>query len=99
MRNGVREDGDCLVGAWEQPRNIAAELGGIHDDGTARKLGFRGAWVSRRGHPNLFRPVLIEAFGPRWFERGTISMDFRVGTLDREDVRAVVRRPSQGVGG
>ncbi len=47
-------------------------------------------------HLNVFVPLLLEAFGNRWFETGTISQDFRIGTLDREEVRAVVAEPPAG---
>ena len=83
-----------LVGSWERPRNIAADRkGSIHDDEPARELGFRGALVSSRVHLNVVVPLALEAFGNRWFERGTVSLDFRVGTLDGEPVRAVVDAP------
>lgn len=78
-----------LYGGWERPRNIAADRrGSIHDDDAARRLGFRGAFVSGRVHLNVFVPVLLEAYGRHWFEDGTISVEFRHGTLDAEEVRA-----------
>ncbi|HNO66645.1 MAG TPA: hypothetical protein PKK39_09885, partial [Tepidiformaceae bacterium] len=80
-----------LVGDWFKNRNIAANVrGGIHDDEAAKRLGFRGAWVSGRVHLSTFAPVLVEAFGPAWFEHGSISMDFRSATIDQEDVRAIL---------
>ena len=89
---------DLIVGEWERPRNIAADVhGGIHDDEAAKRLGFRGAWVSGRVHLSTFVPCLLEAFGPRWFEHGTISMDFRYGTLDQEEVRAIISKPPTGI--
>lgn len=91
----IRENGQ-IIGAWERPRNISATATGssIHDEAMALQLGFRGAFVSGRVHLNNFVPLLIEAFGRRWFERGTLSIEFRVGTLDQEEVRAVVSEPS-----
>jgi hypothetical protein len=67
--------------------------GSIHDDATATKLGFRGGTVAGSIHLELFPPLLLEAFGPRWFERGTLSMNFRNATTDREAVRAKVVQP------
>jgi len=80
-----------LTGRWERPRNVAADRkGSIHDDEAARALGFAGGWVSARVHLNVFVPLLLEAFGRRWFELGALSLDFRTATLDREEVRAVL---------
>ena len=77
--------------------NAAREArGSIHDDATAEKLGFRGGTVAGSVHLDLFPPVLLEAFGRRWFEEGAISINFRNATTDREAVRAFVRRPPAG---
>jgi hypothetical protein len=38
--------------------------------------------------------VLLKAFGERWFERGTLSINFRNATTDREPVQAIVEQPS-----
>jgi hypothetical protein len=70
--------------------------GSIHDDATAAPLGFRGGTVAGSVHLELFPPLLIEAFGPRWFERGTLSMYFRNATVDQELVRAFVEVPQTG---
>ena len=67
--------------------------GSIHNDAVATKLGFRGGTVAGSIHLELFPPLLLEAFGPWWFERGTLSMNFRNATTDREAVRAVVVQP------
>ena len=67
--------------------------GSIHDDATAAKLGFRGGTVAGSIHNELFTPLLLEAFGPSWFERGTLSMFYLNATTDREAVRAFLRQP------
>ena len=41
-------------------------------------------------------PLLLEAFGPRWFEKGTLSIFYTYMTTDREEVRAVIGLPPQG---
>ncbi len=93
----IREEAGLLVGPWERPRNIARDrAGSIHDDEMAKKLGFRGAWVSGRVHLLVFVPLILEAFGETWFERGTVSLDFRYGTLDREPVRGLIGKPAAG---
>jgi hypothetical protein len=37
-----------------------------------------------------FPPLLLRAFGNRWFETGSLSCYFRNATMDREKVRAVI---------
>src|SRR5579875_2553063 len=88
LRDGV------LVGPVRRSRNTAInQRGSIHDDETASKLGFRGGTVAGSIHLDLFPPLLLQAFGQRWFEHGTLSMYFTNATVDNEPVRAVVRKP------
>jgi hypothetical protein len=83
-----------LVGPLRRSVNNASKVAGsIHDDATATKLGFRGGTVAGSIHLELFPPILLKAFGQRWFERGTISMYFLNATTDREVVRAFVKEP------
>jgi hypothetical protein len=89
----VRPDG-VIAGGLRQSVNQSQKVdGSIHNDAIATKLGFRGGTVAGSIHLELFPPVLLEAFGPRWFERGTLSMNFRNATTDREPVRALVKQP------
>ena len=60
----------------------------IHNDDVASKLGFRGGTVAGSIHLELFPPLLLDTFGEHWFEHGTLSMNFRNPTTDREAVRA-----------
>lgn len=86
-----------LVGPLKSSVNSAADAkGSIHDDATATKLGFRGGTVAGSIHMELFPPLLLKAFGQRWFERGTLSLYFLNATTDREPVRAFVRQPAEG---
>lgn len=71
--------------------------GSIHDDATATKLGFRGGTVAGSIHMELFPPLLLKAFGQRWFERGTLSLYFRNATTDREPVRAFLAQPASTI--
>lgn len=70
-------------------RNWSADggAGSIHDDDTAAELGFRGGTVAGDVHMNQFPPVLVELFGPAWFERGNLSLSFKNATIDREHVQ------------
>ena len=86
-----------ITGALRRSVNQAQGVrGSIHDDATATKLGFRGGTVAGSIHLELFPPLLVEAFGPRWFEHGSLSMNFRNATTDREAVRAKVTQPPPG---
>ena len=70
--------------------------GNIHDDDTAQKLGFRGGTVAGSIDLDQFPPVLTAAFGGRWFERGSVSLQFRNATVDTEAVIAMVGVPGPG---
>lgn len=89
----VERDG-VLVGPLREPRNLAANVAGsIHDDSQAQKLGFRGGTVAGSIHMEQFPPLLLRAFGDRWFETGSLSTYFRNATMDRERVRAFADVP------
>jgi hypothetical protein len=86
---------EVITGTVRRPRNRSAHAtGSIHDDATATALGFRGGTVAGSIHMDQFPPVLLEAFGPRWFETGSLSLYFRHATLDGEPVQAFVERPA-----
>ena len=40
--------------------------------------------------------MLIELFGQRWFEKGSLSIYYTFATLDQEEVRAVLELPPEG---
>ena len=85
-----------LVGALRHSVNQAQGIrDSIHNDAVASKLGFRGGTVAGSIHLELFPPLLLEAFGDRWFERGTLSINFRNPTTDREAVRASIAQPQE----
>ena len=84
-----------IVGPLRQSVNQSQSLrDSIHNDAVASKLGFRGGTVAGSIHLELFPPLLLEAFGPRWFESGTLSINFRNATTDRESVRASIAQPA-----
>lgn len=94
---GITSRDGILVGPLRQSVNNAREAkGSIHDDATATKLGFRGGTVAGSIHMDLFPPLLLKAFGSRWFERGTLSLYFLNATTDRESVRAFAMEPPAG---
>ena len=88
---------DVITGPVRRPRNLAAHIvGSIHDDDTAAALGFRGGTVAGSVHLDQFPPLLLQAFGQRWFETGSLSLYFRHATTDGEEVQAFVDRPPTG---
>jgi hypothetical protein len=88
---------DTITGPARRPRNLAANIvGSIHDDATATALGFRGGTVAGSIHMDQFPPLLLEAFGERWFETGCLSLYFRHATTDGEPVQAFLERPEPG---
>jgi hypothetical protein len=93
----VEERDGLYVGQWRRPVNEYLQVkGSIHDDDTAQRLGLRGGTVVGTVHMELFPPLLLKAFGPRWFEHGNLSIYFLDPTRDREEVRAVVGMPPAG---
>lgn len=68
----------------------------IHDDATAQKLGFKGGTIAGSIHMDQFVPVLLDAFGPRWFETGSLSLAFRNATISSEPVVAFVGEVGDG---
>jgi hypothetical protein len=90
-------DTGVIAGPVRRPRNLAASIvGSIHDDATAAAFGFRGGTVAGSVHMDQFPPLLLEAFGQRWFETGSLSLYFRHATTDGEPVQAFVGRPAAG---
>lgn len=86
-----------LQGPWRRPRNMSlGSEGSLHHDATAQQLGFRGGAVAGRIHLEIYPPLLLKALGPRWFQRGTVSIDFKSPTLDQEEVRGLVGVPPEG---
>jgi hypothetical protein len=95
MANVEEHDG-VLVGPYRAPANLAQGIAGsIHDDKTAQGLGFRGGTVAGSVHMQQFPPLLVRAFGPQWFEHGTISTYFRNATVHGEPVRPFGRVPAR----
>lgn len=84
-----------------QARNTSATSENkIHDDATARQLGFRGALVPGvTVYAYLTRP-LAAALGPAWLARGTADVKFVRPVLDGEEVTVrgeIVGRDAAGL--
>lgn len=97
MSDAVLTREGYLYGEWRKAINAAANIvGSIHDDSVAKKVGMRGGVVAGTVHQDLFPPVLVKAFGQRWFEQGTVSLFFTYALLHGEEVRVVVQAPPKG---
>jgi hypothetical protein len=93
----IEEKNGIFIGPYRAPRNLGNNVdGSIHDDKTAQALGFRGGTVAGSIHMEQFPPLMLRAFGQRWFEQGTLSCYFRNATTDGEMVRCLVRKPVSG---
>ncbi len=84
-----------LVGPWRRPTNNSRhEAGTVHDDATARALGFRSGTVAGSIHMEQFLPLLEARFGAEWQRTGSLSLCFRQASIDREPVQArIALRP------
>ncbi|GLZ09218.1 hypothetical protein Acsp03_66840 [Actinomadura sp. NBRC 104412] len=93
-------DDGTLAGEPRRPRNLhGAVSGSIHDDATARRLGFRGGTIAGSYHMEQAVPLALALFGRAWFDNGTMAAYFRNATVDGEGVQAFARRtPGTGDG-
>jgi len=91
----TRNPADSRPPEAERPRDRFA-TGSIHSEETAKSVGMRGAVVTGTQHLDLLPPVLLEAFGPKSFETGSMSMYYTYAVVYGEEVRAVVQLPPQG---
>ena len=93
----VQQEDGWTCGPWRRPTNNSShEAGSIHDDRTARELGFRSGTVAGSIHMEQFHPLLLEAFGPAWQQQGSLSLWFSAPSIDGEAVRAMVERSDHG---
>jgi hypothetical protein len=93
----IVEKNGVLVGPLRRPRNSGrAGEGSIHHDETAQKVGFRGGTIAGSVHMGQFPPLMLRAFGQRWFESGTLSCYFKNATISDEAVQCFVRAPQAG---
>lgn len=75
------------------PRNMLlaqtyGDHASIHDDETAAGLGLAGPAVEGPTHFSQFDPLMTQAWGQRWFERGCISAHFEAMCIEGEATRA-----------
>src|SRR5258708_39387498 len=98
MSAALQQD-DRIYGIWQQPENKwQGQPNSIHNDAVAKKVGMRGGTIPGTVHLDHFRPILTQLSGDRWFRQGSISMFYTYATKNREDVRAIVKKPPQAAG-
>lgn len=93
----VTEDGG-LIGPWRTPRQMLGEQSyddhsSIHDDETAKKLGFQGGTIEGPTHFSQIEPLAFGTWGQRWFESGCLSVHYRTPVYEGERVRAILGLP------
>jgi hypothetical protein len=85
---------DRILGHWQQPENRwQGQENSIHNDAVAKRVGMRGGTIPGTVHLSHFRPIMDQLFGTRWYAQGSISMFYTYATTNREDVRAIVKKP------
>jgi len=83
-----------MYGGWRAPKNLWTGLKtSIHDDNVAKSVGMRGGTIPGTIHLSLFAPLMLEIFGKRWFEKGSLSVYYTFATTHLEEVRAIVQIP------
>jgi hypothetical protein len=92
----------ALYGPFRAPRQMLAhqEYGGhvsLHDDATAKKLGFAAAGpIEGPTHFSQFVPLLERLWGREWFETGCLSIHFKSPCVEGDEVRAWVEAGADG---
>jgi hypothetical protein len=93
----MTQDG-VLSGPFRSPRQMLAvqKYDGhtsIHDDATARNLGFKGGTIEGPTHFSQFSPLGHAIWGDRWLSNGCLSAHYRAPVFEGEEVKAYLRMP------
>ncbi len=91
----------ALAGPLRQPRQMLADQvydghKSIHDDAMAADLGLKAGPIEGPTHFSQFDPLLVDLWGPAWFETGCISAHYQTMVVEGESVRAFVQQPEPG---
>jgi len=97
----IEDQDGVLSGPFRAPKQMLSvqEYDGhasIHDDATARKLGFKGGTIEGPTHFSQFAPLGYAVWGDRWFSHGCLSAHYRAPVFEGEAVQAFLRRPDAG---
>jgi len=101
FETAIEEQDGVLSGPFRGPKQMLAvqEYDGhasIHDDATAKKLGFKGGTIEGPTHFSQFAPLGYAAWGDRWLTNGCLSAHYRAPVFEGEEVQAFLRRPAAG---
>jgi hypothetical protein len=101
FRIEILEQDGKLVGPWRSPKQmLQAQVydshASIHDDATAKKLGFQGGTIEGPTHFSQFAPLGERIWGKTWFETGCLSAHYRNPVFESEEVQAFIERPKPG---
>jgi hypothetical protein len=101
FRTEIWERDNLLVGPWRSPKQMLhAQVydshASIHDDATARKLGFQGGTIEGPTHFSQFAPLGERIWGQAWFETGCLSAHYRNPAFEGEEVQASIEKPKPG---
>jgi hypothetical protein len=93
----VEKDG-ILSGPLRSPKQMLAVQSydghaSIHDDATARKMGFKGGTIEGPTHFSQFAPLGYAVWGLPWLAAGCISVHYRAPLFEGEEVTAFLARP------
>lgn len=94
----ITQDTSRLVGPWREPKQMLGEQSyddhsSIHDDATAKSLGFQGGTIEGPTHFSQFAPLAFATWGQRWIEAGCLSVHYRTPVYEGERVRAILEAP------
>ncbi|SDI69168.1 hypothetical protein SAMN05216338_10286 [Bradyrhizobium sp. Rc2d] len=94
----ITETAEALIGPWRRPRQMLQAQtydahASIHDDATARKLGFKGGTIEGPTHFSQFAPLGERLWGRAWFETGCLSAHYRSVCYEGEEVQAILSKP------
>ena len=101
FRTEILERDNLLAGPWRSPRQmLQAQVydshASIHDDATAKKLGFQGGTIEGPTHFSQFAPLCERIWGQAWFETGCLSAHYRNPAFEGEEVQAHIEKPKPG---
>ncbi|MBW3098971.1 hypothetical protein [Pseudohoeflea coraliihabitans] len=96
----IEESGGVLSGPVRQPLQMLSEQeyghnGTIHDDATARSVGFEGGTIEGPTHFSQFVPLCHALWGDDWLARGCLSARYRAPAYEGDSLRAFLRRPDK----
>ena len=95
----LEETDGLIAGPVRHPRQMLAVQKyeghpSIHDDATAKKLGFQGGTIEGPTHFSQFAPLGHALWGDQWLSHGCISVHYRAPVFEGDGVRAFLRRPA-----